>query len=425
MHILIIPSEEYVPKHAPMAGIFQHDQAKILQQKGHQVGVLSLTFKHSINSLVRSLFGKVNNQTKKLSFGNKVAVLLKKMFLPKYTFLTFETIDNINVIRYDGFWGFKKTNLPMSKYEMWMKHGKYVLDKYIQKYGQPDVIHAHNMIYAGLSFTVLGKEYNIPVVITEHSSQYIMGEINNELFFKLKNTFNTTKNNYAVSPELIKQLEKRFSLSTNKIKCIPNVLDEFIENKPLTKTVFKKDNIRFLNIANLIPLKGQKELINAFAKAFKNIDNVELIIAGDGALKEELLTLIDRLNLNNKVSLIGLIDREEVVKQLDACSVFVLPSHYETFGVVLIEALSRGVPVISTYCGGPECIVNESNGVLVQPKNVEELAQAMLKMYHEHDNYNKEQLRNDVIEQYGKEAFYKRIMEIYNTLIAHRHRHCE
>jgi len=194
------------------------------------------------------------------------------------------------------------------------------------------------------------------------------------------------------------------------------VLDDFIEIKPLTIGKNQRLKFRFLNIANLIKLKGQAELIKAFAKLSKDKDNIELIIAGEGELKEKLIHLIDTLHLNDKLKLIGLISREEVINQLDNCDFFVLPSHYETFGVVLIEALSRGVPVVSTYCGGPECIVNDSNGILVQPKNVDELAQAMLKMYHEHNNYNKEQLRESVINLYGKEAFYKRIMEIYKSV---------
>ncbi len=416
MHILIIPSEEYIPTHIPTAGIFQHDQAKILQQKGHQVGALSLTFKYSLNSLFRSLFGKVNNQTKNLSYSSRVLMILKKILFPNSTFLDFEKIDHINVLRFDGFWGLKKTNLPLSKYEMWLKYGDYTLKKYINTFGKPDIIHAHNMIYAGISFMELSKKFNIPIVITEHSSQYIMGKVKNELYIKLKSAFNTSEYIYAVSPKLIKKLEQMFLLPVNKIKLLPNVLDDFIENKPLAKVNSKNDKIRFLNIANLIPLKGQKELVNAFSNAFNNINNVELIIAGDGELKEELLNLINKLNLKNKVILVGLINRAEVLKQLDACDVFVLPSHYETFGVVLIEALSRGIPVISTFCGGPECIVNDSNGILVQPKDVEGLAKAMLKMYHIHTNYNKEQLRNDVIEQYGKEAFYKRVMEIYKAV---------
>lgn len=416
MHILIIPSEEYVPEYAPMAGIFQHDQAKILQQKGHQVGVLSFTFKYSFSSLLNALLGKKNKHTKKLSIGALLTIIFKKTFAPFQSAFHYEIKDQIDVIRCDGFWGAKKSNLPLSKYEMWMKYGNSALRIYIEKYGKPDLIHAHNMIYAGLTFTAIGKKNNIPVVITEHSSQYIMGEVNNELKLKLSNTFNASNYFYAVSPELIKQLEQQFSLPVNKIKWLPNVLDDFIESKPLSIDKNQREKVRFLNIANLITLKGQAELIKAFAKIFKDEDNVELIIAGEGELKEKLTHLIDTLDLNDKVKLIGLISREEVINQLDNCDVFVLPSHYETFGVVLIEALSRGVPVVSTYCGGPECIVNESNGILVPPKNVEDLAQAMLKMYHEYDNYNKEQLRESVINLYGKEAFYKRIMEIYKSV---------
>lgn len=418
MHILIIPSEEYVPKHAPLAGIFQHDQAKILQQKGHQVGALSFTFKYSFSSLLNALLGKHNKHTKKLSSVALLTTLFKKTFAPFRSALHYEIKDQIDVLRCDGFWGTKKSNLPLSKYEMWLKYGDVALQAYITKYGKPDVIHAHNMIYAGLLAIKLNKKYNIPYVITEHSSQYIMGEVSSELNQQLEKAFSISNNLYAVSPELIKQLTNRFSLLENKIIWLPNVLDNYIEGKQLTIIKQQRKIVRFLNIANLIPLKGQGELIKAFAKAFKDKDNVELIIAGKGELKEELTNLIGTLNLNDKVKLIGLISREEVINQLDSCDVFVLPSHYETFGVVLIEALSRGVPVISTYCGGPECIVNESNGVLVQPKNVEELAQAMLKMYQEHNNYNRKQLREDVINLYGKAAFYKRVMEIYNTVIA-------
>lgn len=416
MHVLIIPSEEYVPEYAPMAGIFQHDQAKILQQKGHQVGVLSFTYKYSFSSLLNALIGKKNKHTKKLSVGALLTTIFKKTFAPFRSAFHYEIKDQIDVIRCDGFWGAKKSNLPLSKYEMWMRYGNSALRIYIEKYGKPDLIHAHNMIYAGLTFTAIGKKNNIPVVITEHSSQYIMGEVNNELKLKLSNTFNASNYFYAVSPELIKQLEQQFSLPVNKIKWLPNVLDDFIESKPLSIDKNQREKVRFLNIANLITLKGQAELIKAFTKISKYKDNVELIIAGEGELKEKLTHLIDTLDLNDKVKLIGLISREEVINQLDNCDVFVLPSHYETFGVVLIEALSRGIPVVSTYCGGPECIVNDSNGILVQPKNVDELAQAMLKMYHEYDNYNKEQLRESVINLYGKEAFYKRIMEIYKSV---------
>lgn len=418
MHILIIPSEEYIPESNPIAGIFQHDQAKILQQKGHQVGALSLTFKYSLNSLFRSLFGKVNNQTKKLSYSSRVLMILKKILFPNSTFLDFEKIDHINVLRFDGFWGLKKTNLPLSKYEMWLKYGDYTLKKYINTFGKPDIIHAHNMIYAGISFIELSKKFNIPVVITEHSTEYALESQPFEIEEKITALLNQKINLFAVSPKLIELLKKKFSNSKNSvIEWLPNVMDTRFEERVEFNPSKDNEKVQFFNLANLIPVKGQKDLIIAFSEAFKDFKNTELIIAGGGILKEELNNLISELKLSEKVKLIGQINRDEVIKHMDSCNVFVLPSHYETFGVVLIEALSRGIPVISTFCDGPECIVNEKNGILVQPNNIGELKQALQKMYHEHKNYNKEQLRNNVIELYGKEAFYHRVLSIYTSIL--------
>jgi glycosyltransferase involved in cell wall biosynthesis len=419
MHILIIPSEEYIPKHLPLAGIFQHDQAKILQQNGHQVGALSFTFKYSVSSLLNVLIGRKTKHTKALNFGSSFQLLIKKILLPYSSTFIFETIDNISVVRCDGFWWFKKNNRPLSSYEMWLKYGQFTLKYYIQKFGKPDIIHTHNMIYAGICFSELSEKFNVPIVITEHSTEFALKEQTKDISKKINTLLKHHDSKLlAVSPKLIELLNlKFFNSKQSKIEWLPNVLDTRFEESVKFKSEYNIEKVRFFNLANLIPVKGQKELISAFAKAFKYFDDVELLIAGNGVLKVELEKLIDELELNDKVKLIGLINRDEVIKQLDNCDVFVLPSYYETFGVVLIEALSRGVPVISTFCDGPECIVNKSNGILVQPKNVDELAQALVKMYHEHNNYNKEQLREDVIKLYGKEVFYQRVMEIYKSAL--------
>lgn len=417
MHILIIPSEEYIPKHNPIAGIFQHDQAKILTEKRHQVGVLSFTFNYSISNLLNAIIGRTIKQTKNLHFFTIIKLLFLKTIAPYPSSLTFETIDHINILRCDGFWGLKRTITELSKLEKWINYGDYTLTKYIKKYGKPDVIHAHNMIYAGLLASSIKQKHHIPIVITEHSSEFSMQTIPEELNKEIKSVFKTEDYLFAVGPKLIEQLQIKYPETINKIKWLPNVLDLKIENTPLSLRGNNLSNIRFLNIANLIPLKGQEDLIFAFEKAFKGIENVELIIAGEGPLQKNLTLLIKQNNLTSKIKLIGLINRTEVINQLDNCEVFVLPSHYETFGVVLIEALSRGIPVISTYCGGPECIVKESNGILVEPKNVNQLADALLKMYENYKKYDKTALRNNCLSLYGKETFYKEIMSIYNEAI--------
>lgn len=416
MHILILPSEEYIPKHNPIAGIFQHDQAKIIQQNNNQVGVISFSFKHSFYSLFKALLGVKNKFVLDLNFSTILCLLFKKTISP--ISFTHQVLEGVNVIRCDGYWGFKKSNLPLSKYEMWIKYGDSALIHYINKYGKPDVIHAHNMIYAGLLAVYLNKKYNIPIIVTEHSSQYAMSKIPNQLILKLSKAFEAKFSLYAVSPKLVELLENKFKILANKVQWLPNVLDPCIENYPFKEKV-KSSKFRFLNIGNLIPLKGQKELINAFAKAFKNkLDTVELAIAGDGELKKQLQEQIEALNLTNNVKLIGLLSREEVVNQIDKTDVFVLPSHYETFGVVLIEALSRGVPVISTMCGGPECIVHKENGILVSPKNEDELTEALIYILKERENFDSAMLRQECLSNYGKESFYNKLINIYSKKIS-------
>jgi glycosyltransferase involved in cell wall biosynthesis len=416
MHILILPSEEYIPNHTPLAGIFQHDQARVLISNGHKVSVISYTFTFTFPILLKGLFGIKTKSTVSLKWAEIVILFFKKLFNPKKSSIAKEYIDGVCVYRCDGFWGLNGIRGDLGRLNLWRSYGVYSINRYIKENGTPDVIHAHNMVYAGLLAEFYSRKSNVPVVLTEHSSGYAMDGIQESLSYEIKKSIKQLKHVYAVSPELINLLETKFALSSNKIGWLPNVLDSEIEDSPLI-TNSKQGKVVFLNIANLIPLKGQKELIRSFKLAFDNTNNVELRIGGQGILKVELLDLIDDLNLTSKVKLIGYLTREGVVGELDRASVFVLPSHYETFGVVLIEALCKGVPVIATSCGGPNCIVNSSNGILVPIKNEEELAIALKEMYHTYNNYSPENLREDCIVNFGRLAFYNKLMRVYKSVV--------
>ena len=275
------------------------------------------------------------------------------------------------------------------------------------------MIHAHNMIYAGLFALEIEEEIGVPVVITEHSSQYAMEGVGTKLEEVLKKSVSRAHTIYAVSPKLVDLLTEKFNLPTNKVKWLANVLDATVEDAPMPTSVIENDNFYWAHVANLIPLKGQKELIGAFATAFENQPKIHLKIAGQGYLEQELKQLVNELGLNDRIEFLGLIKREEVVDLIDRSHALVLPSHYETFGVVLIEALSRGKPVLSTFCGGPECIVNESNGLLVEPKNEQQLANAMSEMVVNYDRFEAVSLRQECLNRFGKQAFYQKLMDIY------------
>ena len=101
---------------------------------------------------------------------------------------------------------------------------------------------------------------------------------------------------------------------------------------------------------------------------------------------------------------------------MQSCNAFVLPSHYETFGVVLMEALSCGKPVISTKCGGPEGIVNSQNGMLVCKKNILALGEAMETMRMNFDKYDNAWIQTDCMSRFGESVVVAKLSNTYTEV---------
>ena len=88
----------------------------------------------------------------------------------------------------------------------------------------------------------------------------------------------------------------------------------------------------------------------------------------------------------------------------------------ETFGVAYLEALSCGIPVIATRCGGPECFVNEHNGIMVDPDDVDALAKALLSMYCNNGYYNRAAIAQEIRENYSSQAVAATLMKQYEKV---------
>ena len=155
-------------------------------------------------------------------------------------------------------------------------------------------------------------------------------------------------------------------------------------------------------------------LIKAFAKVNKNHSETRLVILGGGAEMNNLKQLVKVLNLSEKVTLFGYASRNKVKEFMQLSDCFVLPSIVETFGVVLIEAMACGVPVLASKCGGPESIVTKETGFLFE-NNEEALLSAMKHLYK--SNYSSEKIRKYTIERYSEFAVAKQISNIYNSII--------
>jgi len=133
-------------------------------------------------------------------------------------------------------------------------------------------------------------------------------------------------------------------------------------------------------VGRLAETKGQRILLEAFARVYEKYPKSWLVIAGKGRLESELRSLAVELNIHERVLFLGY--RTDVPVVLRACDVFVLPSIAEGLPGALLEAMSTGVPVIASRVGGvPEILNSPDAGTMVSPSSVDELANAMERLY--------------------------------------------
>jgi glycosyltransferase involved in cell wall biosynthesis len=177
------------------------------------------------------------------------------------------------------------------------------------------------------------------------------------------------------------------------------------------------NRFRFLSVGFLVEGKNHAGLLRAFAAQFRGGSDVELRIGGDGPLRASLEKLASQLGVVDQVTFLGRLTRPEVLRQMQVCDGFVLPSDYETFSVVLIEALACGTPVVATACGGPEHIMREQDGILVPPRDPIALGQAMREMVRTLHSYDSEGMRRSCIERFGRDALVERLNRVYHEVL--------
>ncbi|MEH7255644.1 glycosyltransferase, partial [Neobacillus niacini] len=105
------------------------------------------------------------------------------------------------------------------------------------------------------------------------------------------------------------------------------------------------------------------------------------------------------------------------VYQMQQCDAFLLPSAHETFGVVYIEALACGKPVIGAKNGGADGIINQTNGILIDVDNITQLISAMKTIYGNIDNYNNIEISKGCISNFGQKIIASRLLDIYERAV--------
>ena len=176
-----------------------------------------------------------------------------------------------------------------------------------------------------------------------------------------------------------------------------------------------------LFVGNLSPYKGPEVLVKAMQKIIKEVPNTKLIFAGSGGLREELQMLSKKLGVEKYVKFAGFVEKMVKTMYYKAADVFCLPStmNAESFGIVNLEAMACGVPIVSSTIGGIPAVVRDGeNGLLVPPKDSEALADAIIYLLGNEDVREKMgKSGRKKVEDYSWEKIAEMTEKVYEELI--------
>lgn len=385
LHVLLAPSA-YPTRSHPVKGTFVQQQAAAVRRSGVKVGVIYPDFR-SIRDL-------------------------RVWALPDNHFqIGFAQEYGIPIYRFCGW------NIPRLRLEpfLWRLEAKRLFKRYLKQYGKPDLIHAHNVLWGGVAAMAIAEETDIPFMVTEHASSFARGLIRSWQAPFLRQVMNKADCLLAVSAKLAEQMQPYGE--GKKVSVLPNAVDtEFF----VPPSVQRNDRpFRVLTVALLTPVKGIDVLLRAFAQAFSHHENVVLEVGGDGKQKKYLQQLAKDLNIENQVQFLGLLSRAQVRDAMWRANIFVLPSYVETFGVVLIEAMATGLPVIAARCGGPEDIIEPGVGWLVSPGDAEQLAVALTNAYASYRKIKSEEpyIRNYTVNHFSGGMIAGALLKHYHDIL--------
>ncbi|MDG2943261.1 glycosyltransferase [Bisgaard Taxon 10/6] len=382
MHILILPS--WYPLHKDdLNGAFFREQAYVLADSGVKVGVIAPQFR-SLRLGKNAVLGRYDQE--------------------------FWQDGNISTYFQHGVFWFPK--IPYLDLKRWVKAGLALFERYVKEQGMPDILHVHSLLHAGPLALEIHKKYQIPYCVTEHSSVFGRGLVKDWEWPYLKRAEAAASKLLAVSKSLADLLKQK--LNGKEWTVFPNLLDDLFVESSMNLSARK---YQLCAVAFLHAKKGFDVLIKAFANVVEEYPQLKLVIGGEGPERTKLEMLIKTLGLENNVTLLGALSRGEVCQLMKESLCFVLSSYIETFGVVVIEALSQGTPVVSTLCGGPESILTEGDGLFVKAGDEKELAKGILEFLANQEKFDNEQIRRRCIDAYSKKPFVNKLTNIYRDIL--------
>jgi glycosyltransferase involved in cell wall biosynthesis len=281
---------------------------------------------------------------------------------------------------------------------------------------QPDLLHAHEMA-GGLAAVVAGRLTRCPVVISEHFSGFALDQVDGVAAGVARFAFAGADVVCPVSESLRWSLER--GGWGGHLRVVPNVIDtELFTVGPRPAS---RDATPIACVAALEPVKGVQDLVEALGLLRSRRDDFHVELVGDGSLRTELERRLDALDLAGQVTMRGALAHGELPGVMRRAAFAVVPSRWETFSVVMAEAMAGGLPVVATEVGGIAERVHAGNGILCPPQDPEALAAALEAMLEGYRSYDREAIAAEVRAGYSGQTVAARWEEIYAEAIERRH----
>ena len=324
-----------------------------------------------------------------------------------------EVVDGVEIFRIDSY------KNPSPDFATWV----FLMNVNMQKEaaalvnsldGKVDVFHAHDWLVANAGIG-LKHVFRKPLLATMHSTE--IGR-RNGIHFDYERMIHETEawltyeawRVICCSDYMVSHVKWAFGLPTDKLVMVPNGVDAEayakIGNDDLSrfrsKFALPEEKI-VLFVGRLVHEKGVHVLVNAVSKILEKV-NAKFIIVGNGYMKEQLSNIVKNMGFAHKVMFTGFVD-DETLKKLQKCAdVSVVPSLFEPFGIVAIEAMAAKSPVVVSDTGGlSEIVEHDVTGVKVYADNPESLAWGITKV-----------LTDDSYANWLRNNAYKRVQEKYD-----------
>jgi teichuronic acid biosynthesis glycosyltransferase TuaC len=348
---VLLVTNLYPNKFEPTRGIFTEQIVKCLKER-HEVEVVSPL------PWVPSFFSKIiknHHVLPKVCFHNNV-----KVYHPSYV-----------VIPKVGRW----------LYGFLFFFGTFNTLRKIKKTYNPDVINVHWMYPDGFGTVLAAKLLGIPVVTHSLGCDINESATYPSRRFFIKLALKWADFNISVSEELRKKTVQIGSLSERTITIMNGVNKELFKSRD---KIFIRQNLSlpedktlFLYAGNFNIEKGLEVLIRAFYQVHKKYRNALLVVVGSGPLEKEIYQLVSELGIASKIIFVGRVTHDQIPEYLAAADFLCLPSLREGCPNIVLEALSTGIPVLSSKVGAvPEMLSSEEHdlGLMAEPNNVGKFA---------------------------------------------------